>query len=75
MLKYYFKSVCLKAYYECFKKEFMFQNVSWKNALKKNKLPNEIFIDGVYVKVIDSFKLLGVDNKLNFSEQCLNIKI
>ena len=43
---------------------------------KRVKLPNEIYIDGVYVKVVDSFKLLGViiDNKLNFSEQCLNIK-
>ena len=43
---------------------------------KRIKLPNEIYIDGVYVKVVDSFKLLGViiDNKLNLSEQCLNIK-
>ena len=43
---------------------------------KRVKLPNEIYIDGFYVKVVDSFKLLGViiDNKLNFSEQCLNIK-
>ena len=43
---------------------------------KRVKLPNEIYINGFYVKVVDSFKLLGViiDNKLNFSEQCLNIK-
>ena len=40
------------------------------------KLSKEIYIDGVYVKVAGSFTLLGdiIDNKLNFSEQCLNIK-
>ena len=40
------------------------------------KFPNEIFYDRIHVKVVDSFKLLGVilDNKFNISLQCLNIK-
>ena len=52
---------------------------------KRVKLPNEIFVNTkiVYgkiveakVRVVSSFKLLGVtiDNKLNFSEHCSNIK-
>ena len=48
---------------------------------KRIKLPTEITINSnntvrVSVKVIESFKLLGVtlDNKLNFSEHCTNLK-
>ena len=37
---------------------------------KRVKLQNEIFNDGINVKVVDAFKLLGliIYNKLNFSE-------
>ena len=52
---------------------------------KRVKLPNEIFVNTkivngkiveTKVRVVSSFKLLGVtiDNKLNFSEHCSNIK-
>ena len=52
---------------------------------KRVKLPNEIFVNikivngkivETKVRVVSSFKLLGVtiDNKLNFSEHCSNIK-
>ena len=43
---------------------------------KRVQLPNEIVVDGNVVKVIKSFKLLGVtlDNKLNFAEHCSNVK-
>ena len=37
---------------------------------KRDKTPSEIIIDRISVKVVQSFKLLGItiDNKLNFSE-------
>ena len=43
---------------------------------KKVKLPNEIEVGKNMVQVVKSFKLLGVtiDNKLNFSEHCTNVK-
>ena len=43
---------------------------------KRVNLPNEIIIDGNVVRVVKSFKLLGVtiDNGLNFSEHCSNVK-
>ena len=43
---------------------------------KQVKLPVEIEVDNNMVKVVKSFKLLGVttDNKLNFTEHCSNIK-
>ena len=46
---------------------------------KRIKLPMEIIVDSktvdIKVKVVNSFKLLGVtiDNKLTFSEHCSNI--
>jgi hypothetical protein len=52
---------------------------------KRVKLPNEITVDtklvndkneDIKVSVVNSFKLLGVtiDNKLNFTEHCSNLK-
>jgi hypothetical protein len=43
---------------------------------KRVNLPNEIIIDGNVVRVVKSFKLLGVtiDNGLNFSEHSSNVK-
>jgi hypothetical protein len=39
---------------------------------KRQKLPKEIYVGEISVKVVDSFKLLGVtiDNKLNFDLHC-----
>ena len=46
------------------------------NRRIKSKLPSEIEIDGVPVKVVDTFKLLGVtiDNKLNFTKYTSDIR-
>ena len=43
---------------------------------KRAKLPSEIEVDGNLIKTVDNFKLLGVtlDNKLNFSTHCSNLK-
>ena len=67
--------------------EFNKLDLNWSKTFfmfitnKRIKLPTEISINSnsaviINVKVIDSFKLLGVtlDNKLNFSEHCSNLK-
>ena len=42
----------------------------------KSRLPKEININGTPVKIVESFKLLGItlDNKLNFSNYCADIQ-
>ena len=43
---------------------------------KRVKLPSEIEVDCNLVKTVDNFKLIGInlDNKLNFSTHCSNLK-
>jgi hypothetical protein len=47
------------------------------NKRVKNKLPKEIMIDNNQIRVVDSFKLLGVtiDNKLNFVKYCSDVRL